>query len=218
MAGKQKARPGSPSRAQQGKQLAPKYTDQERALLQRFQEKRAACPKGSVKVKDGNNILFDHDDQIVGQVELMESLNLSDYDFIDQLMSQLANAGSQGRDVSERGMNFMLSVIKGIEPRDQVEVMLGAQMAATHMATMTFARRLAHCDNIQQQDSAEKAFNKLMRTFTNQMEALRKYRTGGEQKVIVQHVHVNEGGQAVVGSVTHRSQSKRTERGGDAEK
>jgi hypothetical protein len=47
----------------------------------------------------------------------------------------------------------MLSVIKGIEPRDQIEAMLAAQMAAVHMASMTFARRLAHVDNIPQQDS-----------------------------------------------------------------
>ena len=77
-----------------------------------------------------------------------------------------------------------------------------AQMAAVHMATMTFARRLSHVDNISQQDSAERAFNKLARTFTAQMEALKRYRTGGEQKVTVQHVTVNEGGQAVVGNVS----------------
>ena len=68
--------------------------------------------------------------------------------------------------------------------------------------TMTFARRLAHVDNIQQQDSAERAFNKLARTFAVQMEALKRYRTGGEQKVTVHHVTVNEGGQAIVGAVT----------------
>jgi DUF917 family protein len=67
---------------------------------------------------------------------------------------------------------------------------------------MTFARRLAHVDNIPQQDSAERAFNKLTRTFTTQMEALKRYRTGGEQKVTVQHVTVGEGGQAIVGNVT----------------
>ena len=39
--------------------------------------------------------------------------------------------------------------------------MLAAQMAAVHLATMTFARRLAHVDNIPQQDSASNAFNKL---------------------------------------------------------
>ena len=79
--------------------------------------------------------------------------------------------------------------------------MLAAQMAAVHMATMTFARRLAHVDNIPQQDSAERAFNKLARTFAVQMEALKRYRTGGEQRVTVQHVTVNEGGQAIVGAV-----------------
>ena len=57
-------------------------------------------------------------------------------------------------------------------------------------------------DNIPQQDSAERAFNKLARTYTTQMETLKRYRTGGEQKVTVQHVSVQEGGQAIVGNVT----------------
>ena len=39
------------------------------------------------------------------------------------------------------------------------------------------------------------------RTYAMQMEALKRYRTGGEQKVTVQHVSVNEGGQAIVGNV-----------------
>jgi hypothetical protein len=77
-----------------------------------------------------------------------------------------------------------------------------SQMAAVHMAMMTFARRLAHVDNLPQQDSASNAFNKLARTFAVQVEALKRYRTGGEQKVTVQHVTVNEGGQAIVGAVS----------------
>jgi hypothetical protein len=95
----------------------------------------------------------------------------------------------------------MLAVAKGIEPRDQTEAMLAAQMAAVHMASMTFARRLAHVETIPQQDSASNAFNKLARTFTAQVEALKRYRSGGEQKMTVQHVHVAEGGQAIVGNV-----------------
>ena len=95
----------------------------------------------------------------------------------------------------------MLAVVKGIEPRDQVEAMLAAQMAAVHMASMTFARRLAHVENIPQQDSASNAFNKLTRTFAAQMSALKDYRSRGEQKMTVQHVHVAEGGQAIVGNV-----------------
>jgi hypothetical protein len=35
-----------------------------------------------------------------------------------------------------------------------------------------------------------------------QVEALKRYRSGGEQKMTVQHVHVAEGGQAIVGNVS----------------
>jgi hypothetical protein len=131
----------------------------------------------------------------------MEAVGAKDIDFVIPFLSQLANAGSQGSKPDEAA-NFMLSIVKGIEPRDQIEAMLAAQMAAVHMAAMTFARRLAHVDNIVRQDSAERAFNKLMRTFAIQMETLKRYRVGGEQKVTVQHVTVGEGGQAIVGNVT----------------
>jgi hypothetical protein len=132
----------------------------------------------------------------------MEALGTTDQDFHYGFLRQLVDATQQGGAASEESANFMLSVIKGIKPRDQVEAMLAAQMAAVHVSAMTFARRLAHVENIPQQDSAERAFNKLTRTFASQMEALKRYRTGGEQKVTVQHVTVGEGGQAIVGNVT----------------
>ena len=96
----------------------------------------------------------------------------------------------------------MLSMVKGVQPRDQIEAMLAAQMAAVHKATMTFARRLNNVDNIPPQDSAERAFNKLARTFAAQVEALKRYRSAGDQTVRVEHVTVNEGGQAIVGNVS----------------
>jgi hypothetical protein len=51
---------------------------------------------------------------------------------------------------------------------------------------LTFARRLAHVETIPQQDSASNAFNKLTRTFAAQVEALKRYHGGGEQKMTVQ--------------------------------
>jgi hypothetical protein len=106
----------------------------------------------------------------------------------------------------------MLSVVTGIKPKDQLEAMLAAQMAAIHTATMTFTRRLAHVETIQRQDSAERALNKLARTFAMQMEALKRYRIGGEQKVTVQHVSVNEGGQAIVGNVNQAARGTAAEK------
>ena len=54
-----------------------------------------------------------------------------------------------------------------------------------------------------QRDSAERTLNKLARTFSVQVETLKRYRSNGEQKVTVEHVSVNEGGKAIVGNVTH---------------
>src|SRR5271155_1859786 len=67
--------------------------------------------------------------------------------------------------------------------------------------------------HIPRQDIAERAFNKLTRTFAAQMSALKEYRSKGEQKMTVQHVHVAEGGQAIVGNV-----NAPTEGGGVREK
>jgi hypothetical protein len=58
----------------------------------------------------------------------------------------------------------------------------------------------------------ERALNKLARTFAMQMEALKRYRTGGEQKVTVQHVSVSEGGQAIVGNVTQAAGERALEK------
>ncbi len=160
------------------------------------------APRMKVSEKGGVPQLSpDHPESALGHVLLMKAVGTTNSEFLHGLLVQLANAGSQGGQVDEDGLNIMLSVVKGIEPEDEIESMLAAQLAAVHMATMTFARRLAHVDNIPQQDSAERAFNKLARTFATQVEALRRHRTGGEQKVTVEHVTVNEGGQAIVGNV-----------------
>jgi len=183
----------------------PKVTAAERSAIGKHIARLEA--KQSVRLKVSKNgsdpqISLDHPDKLIGRALLMEALASADNDFVNGIVSQLANVGGRGQDINERGLNFMLSVIKGIEPRDQLEAMLAAQMAAVHVASMTFAGRLAHVDNIAQQDSAERAFNKLTRTFVTQMEALKRYRTGAEQKVTLQHVSVAEGGQAIVGNVT----------------
>jgi hypothetical protein len=169
-----------------------------RRQQQRLQIRAKASMKG-----DKVSLQPDHTDAGFGHLLLMDSLGTTRLDFSDGLLAQLANAATNGRMVDERQLNFMLAMVTGIEPRDQLEAMLAAQMAAVHNATMTFARRLNHVDNIPQQDSAERAFNKLARTFACQLEALKRYRSTGKQTVRVEHVTVNEGGQAIVGNVAH---------------
>jgi hypothetical protein len=178
----------------------PKEAEAIKAYLATAKEKRTPRLKVAVTEKNAVQVGVDHPDLQVGNVVLMQAMGSTDFEFYNGLIGQLVNASEKG-EPSQSDANFMLSVVKGIEPRDQVEAMLAAQMAAVHMASMTFARRLAHVENIPQQDSAERAFNKLARTFATQMETLKRYRSGGEQKMTVQHVHVAEGGQAIVGNV-----------------
>jgi hypothetical protein len=188
----------------QAKQSEYTPTPREVAAIKKLQEELAVQAPGLKVSKRGNvhSVGTGHPNDTIGRVLLMQALGTTDWNFLDGFLEQLLNTSSQDGEASEEKVNFMLSVIKGIKPRDQVEAMLAAQMAAVHVSMMTFARRLAHVENIPQQDSAERAFNKLARTFASQMEALKRYRTGGEQKVTVQHVTVGEGGQAIVGNVT----------------
>ena len=45
------------------------------------------------------------------------------------------------------------------------------------------------------------AAGRLLRAYATQVETLRRLRNGGSQVVRVEHVHVNEGGQALIGNV-----------------
>jgi hypothetical protein len=75
-------------------------------------------------------------------------------------------------------------------------------MAVVNMTAMAYGQGLARVETLPEQESIERGLNKLMRTFTVQMDALKRYRIGGEQKVTVTHVSIGEGGQAIVGNVT----------------
>ena len=207
-----KPRAGADNKPKADKPL--ELTEREKTVVGKFLERRKAeAPRLKVVANtNGSRLVADHRDNLVGQLMLMEELGTTDLDFHNGLISQLANAGAKGHKVDEQALNFMLSVVKGIKPKDQVESMLAAQMAGIHMATMTMMRRLAHAELIDQQNSAERALNKLARTFATQMEALKRYRTGGEQRVTVQHVSVSEGGQAIVGNVTQTSREGAAER------
>ena len=203
---KSEAKEGKPASEQPQQEYTP--TPREAEALAAFTAARQArkpSPKLTIeKTAPGAfGIGVDHKDRCLGQVLLMQAIGTTDFHFAEEIMFQAANAGKNEAAPNTKDANFMIAVVEGIAPRDQVETMLAMQMAATHLASMTFARRLANVETIQQQDSAANAFNKLQRTFTTQMQALKNYRSTGQQKVTVEHVTVQSGGQAIVGNVSH---------------
>ena len=188
-------------------QQTPREAETVEAFRVKLKSKPPA-PSLKVKVEDGKSeISIDHKDYLIGLSLFMESLKTTDTEFACGIINNLVNSHGKG----ETETNYMLAMVRGIEPRDPLETMLAVQMAAIHNATLTFARRLATVETIPQQDSAERALNKLARTFTTQIEALKRYRSTGEQKMTVQHVTVNDGGQAVIGQVTAGAGNKKSE-------
>lgn len=134
---------------------------------------------------------------------LMRMLGTTDRDFAKGLFGQLLRASNRGIDkVDGEGLYFALGTIKATKPRDELEAMQIAQMAAVHAAMMRVAGDLARAEYLQERESATRAVNQLARTYTAQLETLKRYRSGAEQTVTVQNVSVSEGGQAIVGNVT----------------
>lgn len=97
--------------------------------------------------------------------------------------------------------NMTASIVAAIQPRDALEGMLATQMAAVHIAAMSLTAGIPDAVSGPGQDRAANFSIKMLRTFAAQMETLKRYRSKGQQKVTVEHVNVNEGGQAIVGSV-----------------
>jgi hypothetical protein len=81
--------------------------------------------------------------------------------------------------------------------------MIVCQMGVTHALIMRSFGKLNRSDNIQQQDSNALTIARLTKAFASQVDALAKLRRGREQRVVVEHVHIHSGAQAIVGAVTH---------------
>lgn len=192
----------SPAATAQPAPKAYEPTEHERRATQRVidrREQRPPPPKFKVTYHGVTSaIQADHPEPACNSILLADVLRTDNSVFAEGMLSQIANAAQTGKVLTARDLNFMVATVHAIGPSDPTEALLATQMAAIHNATLDAAHRLRHVESIPQQDSASNMLNKLARTFAAQVEALKRYRVGGEQKVTVQHVTVSAN-QAVVG-------------------
>ncbi len=85
--------------------------------------------------------------------------------------------------------------------RSRGECALVIQMACTHSAAMAVFHRLGGASADRTVAGMASVAARLLRAYATQVEALRRLRHGGSQTLRVEHVHVNEGGQAIIGNV-----------------
>jgi hypothetical protein len=137
-------------------------------------------------------------------IQLLRTFGTVDIKCGIALLDQLASAYPGNLEDQDRAieiMNNITPLMHGIAPKNELEAMLAVQTVAVHNLAMFMARQAAKAGTIEGINSHVNSLTKLTRTFTAQMEALGKYRNRGQQKVVVEHVHVNSGGQAVIGPV-----------------
>lgn len=99
--------------------------------------------------------------------------------------------------------------LKGIAPKDQIEGMLATQMIATHHAALDDFAMAAQSETMDIRAAALSSATKLTRTYAAQMEALNRYRGKGQQKMTVEHVHINSNVQAIIGNITKNNSSQK---------
>jgi hypothetical protein len=174
----------------------------ERAALEQVERDKQENPVPQFSIgqsEDGvTKIISEHENPEAARAAHGATFGTTHQEFFDTTLAQLLNVTG----LDEKKFNGIVQAIAGIQPRDHVETMLASQMAAIHTATMDQARRLMHCTSVEARDMAEKALNRLARTFAAQTEALKKYRSTADQRITVTHVNVGDGGQAIVGNVT----------------
>jgi len=125
-------------------------------------------------------------------------------DATDFVLNATLSANGQNlsaKEVEEKGKHILLMMAE-LAPQDGFEGILISQMITAYDQGM---KCFSKADlNIESSKIYERFMNqgvKLMRLYNQQLETLDKHRRKGKQKMTVEHVHVHEGGQAIVGNV-----------------
>ena len=163
--------------------------------------------RASVKLASADGgivgITAPHTDEVGQHYHLLDTFGTASADFMGATFSQLLESLSDASGTpNETTVNAALAIVGGLEPSNEIEALLAAQMAATHSLAMKLVGRTRRVDQLNQATVNGGLAVKLLRTFTLQAETLAKLRRGGGQTVRVEHVHVHPGGQAIVGSVS----------------
>jgi hypothetical protein len=101
------------------------------------------------------------------------------------------------------------AMLAELEPATATEALLAAQMVGTERAAMRFLARAMLPGQTTEAIGANVTRSvRLMRLFNEQIETMSKLKgKSGQQRVVVEHVNVEAGGQAIVGTVIPRGAS-----------
>ena len=123
----------------------------------------------------------------------------------ERILLQMASMAAWCRDMTkEQKVHAAAELIAELEPANLTQAFLAEQMFSVHEAALVFLQRATmEGQTFEGTDANVLRATRLMRLFNEQAEmlAILKGKTS-QQKVTVEHVHVHQGGQAIVGAVS----------------
>ena len=124
------------------------------------------------------------------------------HELLDQVTAALWLPQWKTQDQKLQAARAAYDALQKIAPATELEGMLAAQMISTHNAAMECLRRaMTEDQTFEGRDQNLKHAAKLLGLYERQLAALDKHRGKGQQKITVEHVTVEAGGQAIVGNV-----------------
>jgi hypothetical protein len=143
----------------------------------------------------------------VWRKQLKASLGTMSDAFVDMALEHLEQAARMpGAGPSNVSINGALAIIAAFAPKNEVEAALALQAACVHMVAMVMMARIGGGHGSDRRLPALASVTaKLVRAYCTAVETHRRQRGGGDQNIRVEHVHVHEGGQAIVGGVNTRA-------------
>lgn len=167
---------------------------QARELLRDLPER---CEMAFTDDSAGRTIASPHSDIEGYSAQLMTSFGSCSIPFVDEAIVQLVKvSGERGKQATQKDANAALAFISAVGPTNELECAMALQLHGTNALALELLSRARNTDDRLATVEYTNLATKLSRTFTAQVEALAKLRRNGEQ--VVKHVHVYEGGQAVV--------------------
>ena len=166
-----------------------------RALANRKKARRQA-PRFAVQQQEDSEVQMApagvHAD--AAGARLINALGITNIDLAECLTAQIMNTTHvqpPGTPLNVDSLNAALAAVTGIAPRDEAEAMLAARMVGVHWLAMDLLSKAGSTTDRALLNDRGNLAVKLLRTYTTQIEALKRYRSTGEQRVVVQHQHVN---------------------------
>lgn len=191
-------------------------TSQEKEVIQKIKERGPAKGKGIFAVSD-----TDEGNKSASPFSRDETLSLQDK--LDEYQARIFEATGcinqyvgihcitkAGEALTPTGAdmkktvevaNYIAQATASMSPNDEIEGQLVSQLVVLHEQAMNWLGRALRTERVDFANTYLNGASKLLTRHHETLASLLKYRRGGEQRVHVEHVHVHDGGRAIVGNV-----------------